>query len=166
MKALNESYFIWLRSSEASREARKAVEVLRIVLGKVHKLRSGSSRSVEGKMPGGIDELLLQRPQPFNYMPASRRPRGPIVLPQIDEDRWRDGDLTAALEMSGKPGVAISESCGYCGIGLTRCRTLENRGVRGQAGEIFLGCRRTPSKNLLSPWVALERSQITEILVP
>ena len=167
VKALNESYFIWLRSSEASREARKAVEVLRTVLGKAHKLGSGSSQSVEGKTPGEIDESLLQRPQPFNYMPASRRPRGPMVLPQMDEDRWGDGDLATALEMNEEPEVAVSESCDYdYGIGLTRRRTLGSRGIRGQAGEIFLGCRRTPSKNLLSPWVALERSQITEILVP
>jgi hypothetical protein len=120
VKALNESYFIWLRSSEASKEACKAVEVLRIVLRKVHRSSSGSSQSVEGKTAGEVDESLLQLPQPFNYMPASRRPRGPMVLPQMDEDRWGDGDLAAALEMNGEPGVAVSESCDYdCGIGLT-----------------------------------------------
>lgn len=92
-KVLNDSYFIWLRSSESSTEAQKAIEVLRIVLEKAQ-----SSRNMESSAPGGYDESILQRPKPINFMPSARHLRGPMVLPPRDEARLDHGDLTAALE--------------------------------------------------------------------
>ena len=109
VKALDESYIIWLRSSEASKEARKAVKVLRLVLGKFHGLSKGRSHNIGSTTPAVVDESLLQRAQPLNYMLTSRYPRGPMVLPQMDEDRWDGGDLVAALEMNREPATAVSE---------------------------------------------------------
>lgn len=51
IETLRASYIIWRRSSDSSKEAKKAAEVLRVVLGKAQKL--GASRSYEGAFFGG-----------------------------------------------------------------------------------------------------------------
>ena len=86
------------------------MEVLRHVLGNAQSSTSDSdkSRSVEGSAVGEIDESLLQRPKILpTFMPASRRLRGPMVLPQVDGDRWDDGDLAAGLD----PRDLVCERC-------------------------------------------------------
>jgi len=101
-----DAHELWRRLSESSTEAREAVEVLRIALRKAQRLSPETPMAVEGVASSEIDESLLRRPQPFNFNPASRRLRGPMVLPRMDGDRWDDGDLAAALDANAELGDA------------------------------------------------------------
>lgn len=109
VKALSDSYSVWLRASGSSKEARKAVEVLRIVLGKAQRLSTANSQNMEEATAGEYGESILQRPEPINFMVTSRRSRGMQILPPMDEGRWGDGDLAAALEMNGEPGDLVCD---------------------------------------------------------
>jgi hypothetical protein len=50
LRALDKAYYVWLKSSDSSREARKAAEVLRVVLGKGQNLNTDESMGMEGSM--------------------------------------------------------------------------------------------------------------------
>lgn len=59
--ALNSCYQIWLRSSDSSREAKKAAEVLRIVLGKAQKVRTRRAAGL-GRGASGVPHVMSRLP--------------------------------------------------------------------------------------------------------
>lgn len=56
LQALNKSYFVWIKSSESSQEARKATEVLRAVLGRGQNIEPDNDQTMETE---GSDEAAI-----------------------------------------------------------------------------------------------------------
>ena len=76
IQALHESYRIWLQSSRSSREARKAAEALRIVLGKGGSVNLTNMNSDSGK-PSSIEADGAQTPA------TTSTPNPPFITDQL-----------------------------------------------------------------------------------
>lgn len=90
--ALKETYAIWAEASSNSREAKKAAEALKIVLGKTEKLEMGSF-TISGQQDTSEDDFMTIASPNTSQNPAMAHPTThgwPIEFPDMTVDDFFD----------------------------------------------------------------------------